>query len=95
MPAETHRHGEPVDGLLVLDLIWSLVARPGDPQTPEPGTALRHLGVNGELAILDIWDAATEEFAERTVAEPDVESLFSVTTIGALAEVIARSLRSE
>lgn len=94
MPAETHRHGEPVTGALVLELIWSLVAGPDDPQTPDPSVTLPRVDLDNELALLDVWEAATEEFAERTVSEPDLELLFSAATIGALAEAIARSLDS-
>ncbi len=93
MPAETHRHGEPVDGPAVLDLFWALVARPGAPDTPDPDLTLRQLDVDDDIGVLELWEAATEEFAERTLAEPDIESLLAATTIGALAETVAMTLR--
>lgn len=95
MPAETNRHRDPVDAPIVLDLIWALVSGPEDPEEPDPHTSLRQFDLDDELAVLQIWDAATEEFAERTLAEPDLSDLLAATTVGALAEAIVRSLRSE
>jgi hypothetical protein len=93
MPAETHRLGEPVDGPAVLDLFWALVARPGDPETPDRDLTLRQLDVDDDISVLELWESATEEFAERTVGEPDIESLRDAATIGALADTVALTLR--
>jgi hypothetical protein len=94
MPAETHQRGEPVDGATVLELIWMLAARPGSPAIPDPASTLRQLDLDDELAVLQIWEACAEEFAERTLAEPDLEALCAATTVADLSQLIADSLLS-
>jgi hypothetical protein len=91
MPAETHRHGEPVGPTELLQLIWELVGT-DDAQDRFAEVALAAIGLDDELALLDLWDAIAEEVAERTVAEPDIDSLRSARTVGELAQVVADSL---
>lgn len=94
MPAETHQQHEPVDAAVVLKLLWALLARPDGPDDPTTETPLCELGADDDLAILQIWDAVTEELAERTLAEPDTGDLLAATTLGDLADTIVRSLRT-
>lgn len=96
MPAETHRRShEPADATAVLELIWALVTPPGETADPDPDASLGDMDVDDEIAKFRLWDAAMEEFAERTVGEPDLEALLAATTMGALADVILRSLQDE
>jgi hypothetical protein len=95
MPAETHRlRSEPLDASAVLELIWTLVSPLGETADADAHASLDHLDVDDELAKLELWDAAVEEFAERTVAEPDLDELLAAKTTGALAEAILRSLQA-
>ncbi len=93
MPAETHTHHDTVDATAVLDLIWMLVAAPGDPDEPDPTLPLAACGIDDDLAVLRLWDEVSEELAERTVAEPDVADLAAATTLGDLAAVMLREMR--
>jgi hypothetical protein len=90
MPAETHATTEPIDARDVLDLLDALV---GDSAvTLEPDTLLTEVGLGDDLALLHVWGAATEEFAERSVADVDVEDLLLARTVGELADSIVRGL---
>ena len=95
MPAETHSQGEPVNVAQVLDLIWTMSAGPDQPPDPDPSTPLAVLGLQDEHARLWIWEAAVEEYAERTLAEPDTHCLQEATTVGQLAGAITRCVRGE
>jgi hypothetical protein len=93
LPAETHRfRHDQVDASAVLDLIWALASLPPERAEAEPDASLRELALDDELAKFEVWDAAVEEFAERTVGEPDLDELLAATTAGALAEAILGSL---
>ena len=92
MPAETHRHHDAADVNSVLDLIWSLTTPPDWPPEPDPELTLARLDIDDEAAIFWLWDAAAEEFADRTLAEPDFDELFAATTFGELARSIVDSL---
>lgn len=92
MPAETHRRHDAVDANTVLDLIWSLTSPPDWCTDPDPSLPLARLDIDDQAAMFWLWDAAAEEFAERTLAEPDFDELFAATTIGELADAIVDSL---
>jgi hypothetical protein len=93
LPAETHRvRYEPVDASAVLGLIWALAGPPAEKGEADPDTSLCDLALDDDLAKFELWDAAVEEFAERTVAEPDLDELLAAKTAGALAEAILSSL---
>jgi hypothetical protein len=92
MPAETHTRYSAVDANTVLDLIWSLTSPSDGGTDPDPRLPLARLGIDDEAAMFWLWDAAAEEFADRTLAEPDFDELFAATTIGELAEAIVSSL---
>jgi hypothetical protein len=93
MPAETHSQSDPVGVAQVLDLIWALTAGPELPAEPTASTPLAALGLQDEHARLWIWEIAVEEFAERTLADPDPAWLYDATTVGELASGIASSVR--
>lgn len=93
MPAETHQEREPIDAPAVIELIWALLASSDAAHDPAPETPLEAVGVDDDLAIFQLWDAVTEEFAERSLAEPDIHDLRAAETIGELAETIVRSLQ--
>ena len=41
--------------------------------------------MTGDLDVLAFWDAAVEEFAERTIGEPDLTELLDARTAAELA----------
>lgn len=82
MPAETHQHTEP---LTVHDVIALLSTVVGEVDDVDPSTMLVELGMTDELDFLAFWDAAVEEFAERTVGEPDLTELLEARTAAELA----------
>lgn len=90
MPAETHQHAEP---LTVHDVIALLSSVVGDADDLDPSTALVEFGMTDELDLLAFWDAAVEEFAERTVGEPDLTELFEACTAAELAAATVACLR--
>jgi len=92
MPAETHSRHDAVDANVVVDLIWSVTTPSHWPIDPDPTVPLARLDIDDEAAIFWLWDAAAEEFADRTVAEPHFDDLFAATTVGELAEAIVHSL---
>ena len=88
MPAETHTTHEGIDARDVLDLIDALVG--ADDASLGPDTPLVDVGLGDDLAVLHIWGAVAEEFAERSVADLDVEELLLARTVGDLADAIMR-----
>lgn len=88
MPAETHTTHEGIDARDVLDLIDALVGSDDAPIAPD--TPLVDAGLGDDLAVLHIWGAVAEEYAERAVADLDVEELLLARTVGDLAEAIMR-----
>ncbi|MGQ0434348.1 MAG: hypothetical protein ACT452_18335 [Microthrixaceae bacterium] len=93
MPAETHQEREPIDACAVLDLIGLLLAGVADASGLAPETPLKAVGVDDDVAIFRLWDAVSEELAERGFAEPDIDDLHTAETIGELADAIVRSLQ--
>jgi len=86
MPAETHSYRDPPEISTVIELLWAVLGGPGEP--PAVDTSLAHLGIDTDLELLDLFDAAGEEFGERSLAEVDVDDLQALRTIGDLAEAI-------
>jgi hypothetical protein len=92
MPAETHTHHDAVDAPAVIDLIWDFVRGPHDADEPDPGALLAEVDLEDDLALLHLWDMVVDELAERAVAEPDLGDLRAASTVGELADVVARRL---
>ena len=86
MPAETHSYRDPPEVGNVIELLWAVIGGPGEPPTVD--TSLADLGIDSDLELLDLFDAAGEEFGERTLAEIDLEDLQALRTIGDLGEAI-------
>ena len=82
MPAETHQHTEPLTADDVIALLFTVV---GDSVELDPSTTLVELGMTDDLDLLAFWDAAVEEFAERTIGEPDLTELLDARTAAELA----------
>jgi len=82
MPAETHSRREELEVGRVLEFL-ALVTGLGDEQSREQ--SLGDLGIDDELAILDLWDLVVEEYGERTVGELEPPDPFPET----LAELAA------
>jgi hypothetical protein len=57
-----------------------------------PGPTLDSLGIGDDLARFRLWEYAADEFAERTIAEPDVVELLSARTYDELIETVVQSL---
>lgn len=93
MPAETHQEREPVEAVAVLELIGSLLASTDSAADLAPETPLEAVGLDDDVSIFRLWDAVSDEFAERSLAEPDIHDLHAAETIGELADAIVRSLR--
>lgn len=88
MPAETHQHADPLSSHEVIALLSAVVAH-----DVEPSTSLIELAMHDEVDRLAFWDAAVEEFAERTLGEPDLTELFEASTAGELAAATVRCLQ--
>lgn len=86
MPAETHSYRDPLEVNNVIELLWAVLGGPGDP--PEVSASLSDLGIDTDLELLDLFDAAGEEFGERTLVEVELEDLQALRTLGDLAEAI-------
>jgi hypothetical protein len=54
--------------------------------------SLDSLGIDGDLARFRLWEYAADEFAERTVAEPDVVELLSARTYDELVDAVVQAL---
>lgn len=89
MPAETHQHTEPLTTDDVLALLFTVV---GDSVDLDLSTTLVELGMTEDLDLLAFWDAAVEEFAERTIGEPDLTELLDARTAAELAAATAACL---
>jgi hypothetical protein len=85
MPAETHQHRDPVDLETVLELLWAVTAAPGE---PDPDVPLTVVGLAGDLPMLDVWDAVSEEYGERTLGVPELDELRELRTVGELATLV-------
>lgn len=90
MPAETHSTHEGIDARDVMDLMDALVG--ADDVILGADTSLADVGLDDELGVFDVCRAVADEFAERSVADLDVEELMLARTVGELAEAIMRAL---
>lgn len=88
MPAETHQRRAAVSVSEICDLLVSVLGL-GDPCGQADDVRLAEVGCDEDLVLFDLWDAAVEEFGERTIGEPDLDDLRDVTTLGELACLIA------
>jgi hypothetical protein len=92
MPADAHHHGEPV----TTDEVRSLLARlVGLDVAATHGMTLDAIGLDDDLGRFRVWEYAAEEFAERSVAEPDVGELLSARTADELVETIVQAFASK
>lgn len=91
MPAETHQHGDPVSADDVIDVLLTL-APEHESLLVERGTPLHLVGLDDEVVVLDLWDAAVEDLAERGIGEPDLSELLDATTVGELVDATVRCL---
>ena len=89
MVAEAHQQRNPVDEGEVRDLLARLV---GIDVEATYGLSLESVGIEDDLARFRVWQYAAEEFAERSVAEPDVVELLSARTADDLIEAIVIAL---
>lgn len=89
MVAEAHQQGTPVDEGEVRNLLARLV---GIDIAATYGLSLDSIGIGDDLARFRVWQYAAEEFAERSVAEPDVVELLSARTADDLIEAIVVAL---
>ena len=89
MVAEAHQQGDAVNDGEVRDLFARLV---GLDVEATYGLSLESVGIDDDLARFRVWQYAAEEFAERTVAEPDVMELLSARTADDLIEAIVMAL---
>lgn len=88
MPADAHHHGEPV----TTDEVRSLIARlVGVDVEATHGLALDAIGLDDDLGRFRVWEYAADEFAERSVAEPDVADLLAARTADELVDTIVRA----
>ncbi len=88
MPAQTHEHGEVITPQQVIDL---LAAVSGVDELAVDASLLE-IGLIEELDILSFWDAVAEEYAERSLGDPDLSDLWEATTVTELADAIVRYL---
>ncbi|MCD9622262.1 hypothetical protein [Rhabdothermincola salaria] len=89
MPAETHQHRDQVTSDDVLELLLVVLEVP-DRSSAGADTELGEVGIDSDLALLDLWDAIVEEFGERTLGEIDLDDLRAAHTVGELAEVATK-----
>lgn len=88
MPAETHRHAEAVTAADVIDLLCAVTGA----EDIEVGSILRDIGFVDELDVFSFWDAVVEEFAERSLSNPDVSELLEAVTVRDLISAVVRLL---
>jgi hypothetical protein len=89
MVAEAHQQGDPVDESQVRELFARVV---GLDVSATFGLLLESVGIDDDLARFRVWQYAAEEFAERTVAEPDVVDLLDAQTADDLIDAIVAAL---
>ena len=89
MPADAHQCREPVTSDAVRGLFGRILGLPvGTTLNP----SLDSLGIDDDLARFRLWEYAADEFAERTVAEPDVVELLSARTYDELVDAVVQAL---
>jgi hypothetical protein len=93
MPAETHQRREHVSAAEISELLVTILDLSTSPDAAGP-VRLADVGCDDDLVLLDLWDAAVEEFGERTLGEPDLEELRAVATLGELAGLVADRCRA-
>jgi hypothetical protein len=87
MPAETHSRRDRIDSSEIVEMLENVLGLPPAEDGDDP--TLAELGCDGDLSLLDLWDAAVEEYGERTLGEPDLDELRSMTTLAEVAGLIA------
>jgi hypothetical protein len=91
MPAETHQHVTPADASRVLELLAELV---GLDVSEAAHMALSELDLDGDLALLHLWDVTAEELGERALGDLDLDlGVDRPTTLGELAELFDAALQ--
>lgn len=88
MPAETHSHAEDVDVTRVLDLLCAVVGMDPDGAADR---SLVELGLDDDLAVLDLWSAVAEELGERSLGDLELPDR-RPATVGELAELFLDAL---
>ena len=88
MPAETHRHAEAVTAADVIALLCAVI----DADAIEVDSTLRDIGLVDELDVFSFWDAVREEYAERSLSDPDVSELLEAVTVRDLISAVVRLL---
>jgi hypothetical protein len=91
VPAETHTSGESVDTDAILDLVAALVGFDPDPDAARE-VRLAELELDDDLALLHLWSAVAEEFAERSLGNFDPLDSRPLT-LGELLEAVRDALR--
>jgi len=67
----------------------------GDDGIVPEGATLASLGIDGDPALWDLWDAVREEFGERTLGPDDgAEVLDPAMTVAAAAATMAERIAS-
>jgi hypothetical protein len=89
MPADAHQQREPVTADEVRSLFARLV---GVDVEATHGLPLDAVGLDDDLGRFRLWEYAADEFAERTIAEPDVVELLSARTADELIDTIVIAL---
>ena len=88
MPAETHSHRDAIDVETVVGFLANLL----EVDDEDPGElSLERLGIDDDLAVLDLWDSFAEEFGERTLGELEVPEQ-RPTSLGGLAAAFHEAL---
>lgn len=88
MPAETHSHRDDID----VDTVVGFLANVLELDEEDPGElSLDRLGIDDDLAMLDLWDSFAEEFGERTLGEFEAPEQ-RPTSLGGLAAVFHETL---
>src|SRR5687767_10949057 len=77
MVADNHEHRDRVDEREVRQLFARVVGVTVDGTF---GLTLEAVGIDDDVGRFRVWQYAAEEFAERSVAEPDVMELLSART---------------
>lgn len=89
MPAETHQRSGPATLGDVLSLLSSELGVPDHDESHD--RSLDELDCCDDLALLDLWETAVEEHAERTVMEVDLDELRQARTLRDLARCVVDS----
>jgi hypothetical protein len=88
MPAETHQLREPVERAAVVEYLAVVV---GVEVAGAADVELVRLGLDDDLAILDLWTCAVEEFGERCVGALELDDR-RPRTLGELADLFGEAV---